>query len=239
MARKEPGMQNRMEILKPDPVIDDNYKPSMDMSYQDYFNRAMVFAQTNYNDQLAKLANTHFKKMAPTAFFEEYVWCVCNAGLGSKTVSKYFPTLVKELQPYRASFWDLTSFPTSEAMLVKLMPLVHNQAKCQAVQQGAYIVHNGIRLFGWDNYRDNFLSSTKKLQALPMIGPLNSIQLGRNIGFIQSIGGGAHLVRMASRWGFDSPEALCKEIAKHVVLQPRVIGLILWYAGSTFGTNIT
>src|SRR5271165_170199 len=214
-------MQNRIEILKPDPTIDVSYKPSMDMSYRNYFNRAMVFAQTNYNEQLVKLANTHFKKMAPTAFFEEYIWCVCNTGLGSKTVSKYFPNLLKEIQPYRVSFWDLKSFPSAETMSARLMPLIHNQSKCQAIQAGAHIIHNGIRLFGWDAYRDNFLSSTKKLQALPMIGPLNSIQLGRNIGFVQSIASGAHLVRMASHWGFDSPEALCKEIAKHVVLQPR------------------
>src|SRR5271155_1823211 len=116
------SMQNRMEILKPDPTIDENYKPSIDMTYQDYFNRAMVFAQTNYQEQLSKLANTHFKKMAPTIFFEEYVWCICNTGLDSKKVSKYFPDLLKQIQPYRVSFWDLTSFPSAETMLSQLMP---------------------------------------------------------------------------------------------------------------------
>jgi hypothetical protein len=233
-------MISRMEILKSHPIIDDNYKPSLEMDYQEYFNRAMVFAQTNYQEHLTKLANIHFRKLSPTAFFEEYAWCVCGVGFNAKSVAKFFPRLSKELAPFYRSFWDLNNFPKREEVIENILPLIHNEQKCQALWRGGQIINQGIKLYGWDRYRDNFLSTTTKLQVLPMIGISNSFQLGRNIGFKQPIcAGGPHLIRMATRWGFESPEQMCIAISKHVVLQPRVIGQILWYAGSHFGTNIS
>jgi hypothetical protein len=231
-------MVSRMEILKEYPVIDENYKPSITMSYMDYFNRAMVFAQTNYQDQLSKLANTHFHRMTPTFFFEEYAWTVCAMGINVKTASLYFTSMSKHLQPYYRAFWDLNYLPKEEDMKDKLIPFIHNEAKCNALWKTARIINNGVRLFGWDKYRNNFLDESNKLQALPFIGSSNCIQLARNIGLQRPGISGTHLHRMAVRWGFQHPDDLCLAISKQVVLQTKVIGQILWYAGTTFGTNI-
>lgn len=65
-----------MELLKSNPIIDEGYKPSRNLKYIDYFNRAISFAQTNYTDQLKRVYNTSFQSMTPTFFFEEYVWCL-------------------------------------------------------------------------------------------------------------------------------------------------------------------
>ena len=227
-----------MEILKDDPIIDQNYKPHLKMTYMEYFNRAMLFAQTNYAEQLSKLANTHFRKITPTVFFEEYTWCVCTVGMSAKTVSKFFPKVITNLAPYYKSFWDTHNFPIKEIMDNQLHPIIRNRTKIDALWNGARIINNGIRLFGWDKYRDHYLSDVEKLKALPLIGSVNSFQLARNIGLLNAVIGDTHLNRMTARWGFVDAEEMCKIISNHVVLQPKVIGLILWYAGSTFGTNI-
>lgn len=209
------------------------------MSYLDYFSRAMLFAQTNYQEQLSKLANTQFSKLTPTNFFEEYAWSVCSVGLNAKTVSKYFIQLIPNLQPYYKSFWDLNNFPDKQHMESLVLPLIHNQRKCDALWKGAKIINNGIKLFAWDKYRDHYLNEIHKLKTLPLIGPLNSITLARNIGIASPVVGDIHhLTRMAARWGFDNVDIMCRTISNTFVIQPKVIGLILWYSAATFGTNI-
>src|SRR5258708_10242687 len=157
-------MKSRIEILKTRPIIDENYKPSLKMDYQEYFNRAMLFAQTNYQENLTKLANIHFRKISPTVFFEEYAWCVCSAGLTAKSASKFFPKLLKELIPFYRSFWDLNNFHKQEEITENILSIIHNEQKCQAIYRGAHIINQGIKLYGWDRYRDNFLSTVSKLQ---------------------------------------------------------------------------
>jgi hypothetical protein len=228
-----------MEILKDNPIIDESYKPSLEMDYVQYFNRAMVFAQTNYQEQLTKLANTHFQRMTPTFFFEEYSWTVCTVGLNTNTVNKYFTSMSKNLHFLYNSFYDLNSLPSKDATKVSLLPFIRNEAKCEALWKTARTLNNGIKLFGWEKYRDNFLDTTQKLQALPFIGSINSSQLARNTGINKASIEGTHLHRMAVRWGFKHPDDLCEAISKYVVMQPKVIGQILWYAGTTFGTNIS
>jgi hypothetical protein len=235
-------MSSRMEILKDHTIINENYKPSLDLDCQEYFNRAMVFAQTNYQEQLTKLSNIHFRKIAPTAFFEEYSWCVCAVGLNTKSVSEYFPQLLKEINSlYYQSFrnsWD-RDFPSQKEMMDKSISIINNEKKSGALWQGARIINQGLKLYGWDRYRDNFLSSPTKLQVLPLIGSSNSGQLARDIGLTKDIyTSDTYLLHMIDRWGFASVNEMCLDISKRVVLQPRIIGQILWYAASHFGINI-
>lgn len=208
------------------------------MSYLDYFNRAMVFAQTNYQENLSKLSKLNFRNLTPSNFFEEYAWCVCTTGMSAKTVSKYFQKLIPNLQPYFKSFWDYNSFPEKSQMEKLVLPVVHNQQKCDALWSGAKIINNGVKLFTWDKYRDHYLNDAHKLQAFPSIGSINSNTLSRNIGLVNVVIGDTHLNRMAARWGFENADVMCKTISNSIVLQPRVIGLILWYSAATFGTNI-
>lgn len=230
-------MTDRIELIKANPIIDVNYKPSMEMDYVTYFNRAMLFAQTNYQDQLTKLANTHFKRMTPSFFYEEYAWAVCILGLDLKEVATWFASMCKQIHPYFKSFSDLKSFPSEMEMKEKISSFMIIEDKIKALHRGADIIYAGSRLYGWTTYRDNYLNTVKKLEVLPMIGSINSSQLARNIGLNKAGISGTHLNQMAARWGFKHPDDLCESISKHVVLQPKVIGQILWYAGHTFGTN--
>jgi hypothetical protein len=223
-----------MELLKSNPVIDKKYKPAPNLDYQEYFNRAMVFAQTNYQEQLDKVAKTQFRKLSPTSFFEEYVWCVCCVGEEPQTVSEYFPALTQRLTPFYHSFWDLNNFPKQEEIKERVLEVFPNHDKFHAIINCASIINKGIKLYGWDFYRDNFLNKPEKLVALPMMGIVSSRQLARNVGASAKTISSSRLYNLASHWGFVSVDEMCKTIQKHVPMQIKVIELILWYAATTF-----
>jgi hypothetical protein len=221
-----------MEFLKSNVTIDPNYKPSLDMSYMDYFNRALSFSQTNYHDQIQKVINTKFNKISPTNFYEEYAWTLySNSAEGP---IKDFPPLSKELSPFYHSFWDLNNFPKVESVKNNIMKVMHDEKKFEALYRCADIINRGIKLFGWDNYRNNYLDCPEKLSALPMIGFRGAYQLSRNIGVTTELISSDRLYHLAEYWKFESPTALCVAIQKYVPMQLKIIELILWYASATF-----
>ena len=227
-----------MEFVKSEIIVDPDFIPSLKMDYVRYFSRALTFVQANYPEQLTKLANTHFHKMVPTTFIENYVWTICNVGNNNSTASEVFSRLQKEISYFLSPFASKSN-SREEEIYDKFLPILGDSEKCRALCKTFYIITQGIRLFGWERYRNNFLSNPQKLQALPMIDEANSLSLGFNLGFKNYIcNSGDFLQKMATCWNFESVEQMCNKIAQGVALQPRVIGLILWYAGYHFGTII-
>lgn len=223
-----------MEFLKANPIINAEYQPSLDLEYMNYFNRAMVFAQTNYNDQIAKVSRVSFRKITPTSFLEEYTWVISCANQDPMEVSKYFMSLSKSLQPFYQSFWDLNSFPKEEVSKVK----EYAEDRYEAIHKTSSIMNRGIKLFGWDTYRDKFLNTPAKLCALPLLQIGGAKHLSRNVGSHNELLEGQRLYPLVKRWGFDNSEDLCKNIQKHVPMSLKVIELILWYSAVTFESNL-
>lgn len=222
-----------MEFLKANPIIDTKYQPSLSLTYLEYFKRAMVFAQTNYNDQITRMVKTSFRKISPSFFFEEYAWVLCCAKQSPKEVSSYFMSLSKSLTPYYQSFWDLNNFPKVE------VPRVSEYTdQYESLHKTASIMNRGIKLFGWDKYRDNFLNTPAKLCVLPSLQISGASHLSRNVGSIGDVLGERRLYPLVKHWGFDSSEALCKEIQKYTPMSLKVIELILWYSAVTFESNL-
>lgn len=222
-----------MELLKANPVIDHNYKPSLDQSYMDYFTRALVFAQTNYQEQLEKISRAHFHKLSPTSFFEEYAWCINIMDENVEAVSDRFPQLSKKLTPFYNSFWDLNKLPSVEEVH-DILPIVGSEKKFKAIYDCAGIINRGIKLFGWDRYKDNFLNTPERLCVLPVIGFSGARRLSRNIGLSSDVISSAQLHRLAGHWGFGDSKELCAAIQKNVAMQMQVIEMIMWYAAHTF-----
>lgn len=223
-----------MEFLKANPIINLEYQPALSQSYIDYFNRAMVFAQTNYNDQITKISKVSFRKMSPTSFLEEYTWIISCTDKEPLEVSGYFLSLSKSLQPFYQSFWDLNNFPKEEISKAKEF----TKDKYDAIHHTASIMNRGIKLFGWDKYRDNFLNTPGKLCALPLLQIGGAKHLSRNVGSNNELLESQRLYPLVKRWGFDSSEELCKSIQKHVPMSLKVIEMILWYSAVTFESNL-
>lgn len=228
-----------MELLKPDVKIDEAFKPDKALDYNQYFSRAMLFAQTNYQPELSKMANVSFKRVSAAGFFEEYVWTICNINSSIKVVATYFPQLIYELKPYYYSFAD-REFPNQELMREYVTTLVGSPVKFEAISRGAQIINQAVKLFGWEQYRSNFLDTAEKLRAFPLIDKERAHSLAYNIGLSNELFHDTAMLKvMAMHWGFGStPGAvvdMCKAIGRQYVMQPRVIALVLWLSGVTFG----
>jgi len=223
-----------MELLKSNLIIDPEYKPSLNMSYMDYFNRAMAFTQTNYHDRLVKTINTNFSKLSPTIFYEEYTWSVLCLDNNFLEASQLIPNVINRIALLGQSFWNLNSFPKTEDIKPKIMAIIHDEKKFNALYSCAETMNSGIKLFGWDTYKHNFLNSPAKLCVLPAIGVMGAKQLSRNIGATHDIVGFPCIQKLATHWGFEDATALCTDISKRVCMQPKIIEVILWYAAMTF-----
>jgi hypothetical protein len=223
-----------MEILKDSLIVDKNYLPKLSYNHIDYFNRAMAFAQTNYQDELVKINKTNFYKMTPNFFFNEYIWCICCAGINVKTASIIVKKVQYQAEPLYHLFYSNNIIEVSEVR-DNLLSALNNPVKVDAIIKTAKIIKDAINLFDWSDYKNNYLISPKTLCALPMIGEKNNRHLAKNIG-LPVVVGGKHMQTLIDNWGFVSTEEMCRAIQKHFPsIKISIIGMILWYSMVTFG----
>lgn len=222
-----------MQIIKSKLVIDDNYKPSLNQDYFSFFQRAMVFAQTNYNQELTRVNNINFIKLSPIIFFEEYCWEICMIDSTNEEVSSYIYDLLDAISPLCHAFLDNNFI---DEINPNQLTLLKDEQKIQAIIKTWKIMLNGIKLFYWDDYKDNFLSSVQKLSILPLMNQERAERLSDCICGTKYFGG-PRLRYLAKHWGFGDPLALCQNIQKSVNMKVQVIGIILLYAFITFIEN--
>lgn len=225
-----------MELLKANPIIDPKYKPSLDQTYLEYFKRAMVFAQTNYSEQIKKVQKTRFRVLSATNFFEEYAWTLSCQQDTIENVSNKFMHLSKFLAPFYNSFWDLNNFPKFDSIKEGILKF-ENEKTLKALYSCADTINRGIKLFGWDHYKENFLNTPEKLCALPMLGISGANKLARNVGLNHDISCEGRLYPLVKLWEFNDTKELCETIHKYVPMEPRIIELILWYSVVSFDHN--
>ena len=153
----------------------------------------------------------------------------------SKCLNGNLPHLLsKELKLYYNSFWDLNSFPKSEELTNKLAEITEDTIKANAINNTAAIINKGIKLYGWEYYKNNFLNTPIKLTALPMLDIVEARRLARNTGSSSDIVNNIRLHMLAVHWKFAGTKELCEEIQKHVPMQLKIIELILLYTTAAF-----
>lgn len=229
-----------MEIHK---TIDTSkYSISLDSSYLDYFRAAHKFTLDNYKEDYDRIINTRFSEVSPKFFLREMCWCICVSGFNAKIVSKFFPKLLEILNPLfehvSTRGWEYGDCWKDDIINQELLKVFNNKRKMSAIVSNTVNhVAKGIRLYGWETYRNNELNTPGELQKLDMIGPIISKHLARNIGLLNFVKPDIHLNRLAAHWGFDSADILCMTIQKEINLPLGIIDLILWYAASSYGSK--
>jgi hypothetical protein len=132
-------------------------------------------------------------------FFEEYVWCVLNAGMKEQIARKIY-----------------------ERFAVARDPLtIGHLGKRAAVQQA---------LMEYPTWFKGLLAAEDRLaylESLPWIGPITKYHLARNIG-IDCVKPDRHLVRLAARFGYSSPDAMCRAIQAEMGGRLGAIDVVLW-----------
>lgn len=173
--------------------MDDIYK-----HYQNAHNRIVAAGYQNEINWCRDM--TTFEDCTPERFFNEYVWCVLNAGMKEQIARKIYNR-----------FMEMGNLDT-----------IGHLGKRSAIRRGIeeYPV--------WYRMLQGTSDKIEYLQSLPWIGPITKYHLARNIG-IDCVKPDRHLVRLAKYYGFDSPLSMCVEIQRFVPYERLgTIDVILW-----------
>jgi hypothetical protein len=174
----------------------------------------MLFAQTNYHQELLETQAIQFYNLSPTVFLREYILTI-----SPETVSENHLDDLHDLiyQKYDSN---------------KLKDISDNKL-IDAIVKSSKILYMGIHLFDWKYYRHNFLNNTNKLQAYPLIEESNANDLGYRIGLSPYITDN-ELSSLSVSLGFEDISILCDRLSKEFILGKRSICLILYYACKHF-----
>jgi hypothetical protein len=166
--------------------------------YQRAYNRVVTAGYQNEINWCRDM--TSFDACTPENFFNEYVWCVLNAGMKEQVARKIYDRFM--------TMGDLTT--------------IGHLGKRAAIARG--IVEHGC----WFRILQGSNDKIEYLQTLPWIGPITKYHLARNIG-IDCVKPDRHLVRLAQYYGFDSPLKMCEEIQRFVPYERLgTIDVVLW-----------
>jgi hypothetical protein len=165
----------------------------------------------------------------PVRFWYEYIWCVYAGGFSARVLAMKWP----ELSDAYGDWGGLTS-----AQRERVLAIIRRPDKFEACLKVAQMMQGGQRLHPeswWGGFKAVYLSTPKRMQGLPFIGPVTSYHLARNLGH-EAVKPDLHLVRLAAHYGFHTPLDLCTFLAEQRGERVGVIDLVLFHAASTMGT---
>ncbi len=145
------------------------------------------------------------EQQTPETFFAEYVWVVLNAGMKEQVARKIYDRFMTARDP----------------------AVIRHRGRRAAVEQA--LAHA-------DEWFAALLEAEDKLaylESLPWIGQITKYHLARNLG-IDVVKPDRHLVRLAARFGYATPDALCRAIQVEMGAPPGpavrlgTIDLVLW-----------
>jgi len=208
------------------------YKPDLNEGPQAYFNKAWKFVQKFYPEAIDLCRSVRFEDVDPDFFFREYVWVVHATGFSAKVVGRLIPRLLGAYGVY-----DDLADKDFDAAFEEIGKVCNNRQKAKAVWRTAQLMQSEIGLCqdGWNEFKQKWLSSPKKLKELPYIGPITCFHLARNIGLLEYVKPDLHLVRMAEHWGFSDCIKMC-EAVRPEGMPLGIVDLILWFSASHWGT---
>jgi thermostable 8-oxoguanine DNA glycosylase len=160
-----------------------------------------LLAETGYNEEVQYFRDLpSFEKCTPEQFFNEYVWCVLNAGMKEQVARKIYDR-----------FMEMGNLET-----------IGHLGKRAAIYRGICEYPQWFRLL------QGAPDKIEYLQTLPWIGPITKYHLARNIG-IDCVKPDRHLVKLASQLGFSNATEMCETIKKFFPEEKLgTIDVILW-----------
>lgn len=171
-----------------------------------FFYHAYIYLSDNgYADEICWAETLPpLEQQTPGAFLQEYVWVVLNAGMREQVARTIYGRFLAGRDP----------------------AAIGHPGKRAAVERA---------LREHEAWFATLLAAEDKLaylESLPWIGPATKYHLARNLG-IEVVKPDRHLVRLAARFGYASPDALCRAIQAEALLpglemRLGTIDLVLW-----------
>ena len=152
-----------------------------------------------YEHEIEWCMRIKFETITIDDFFSEYVWVVLNAGMREQAARSIFRKYMETMDTN----------------------VIRHKDKRKAIEH----VLDNCRM-----YYDQLLRSDDKIEwftTLPWIGPITKYHLARNLG-IDTVKPDRHLIRLAERFGYETPLEMCEDVQKEVNERLGVIDVVLW-----------
>ena len=166
----------------------------------EFFYAAHSYAvEADYECEIVWCDQLQFENSTVDDFFREYVWTVLNAGMREQAARTVFEKYMKTMDTN----------------------VIRHNGKRKAIEH----VLDNCKM-----YYDQLLNSDNKIEwfvTLPWVGHITKYHLARNLG-IDVVKPDRHLVRLAERFGYETPLKMCEAIQEETFERLGVIDVILW-----------
>lgn len=181
----------------------------------DFFYKAFeAVSKTKYDTEFVYIDRIPpLGKQTEENFFLEYTWVVLNAGMKEQAARTIFENFCKDFN----------------------FDAIRHPSKRKAIED----TFNNISLH-FQNLQaiKGEEAQIEYLETIPWIGPITKYHLARNIG-IDTVKPDRHLIRLAKRFGYDTPLEMCEEIKAHNGTKVGTIDVILWRYCNLYGLHET
>lgn len=169
------------------------------------------------------------EKIDESTFLREAAWVVLSTGFRETIVRRRFEEISKAFL-----YWTSADAIAAQSQRCRMNALTAfgNERKIDAVLE----IVERVAQCGIDAIRIEIISrGTQFLDELPFVGPVTACHLAKNLG-VPVAKPDRHLVRMATRAGYESVGRMCQTIATVVGDSVAVVDVVMWrYATMTHG----
>ncbi|MGO9022294.1 MAG: hypothetical protein ACLQVJ_28485 [Syntrophobacteraceae bacterium] len=196
-----------------------------------YLRAKKAVLDAGYGDEVEWQASISFEEVDENHFLREAAWVVLSSGMRETVVRKKFPEISH-------AFFEWESARKISARA--------DQCRQNALACFGHLGKiNAIIFISAHVERHGFGSVQRAIEAegipyimqFPFMGPATSFHFAKNIG-LSVVKPDRHLVRIAKRLGYKSPEALCSEISNLTGDRVSVVDIVLWRYATLYGSSV-
>lgn len=159
--------------------------------------------------------------LSESTFLREMAWVILSAGMKESVIRMKFPAITSAFLNWK----DARSIILRrEKCMRSALKVFSHSRKIAAILDITREVHS----HGFEFVKQSLLhNAIGYIGTLPFMGPATTYHLAKNLG-VPVAKPDRHLVRVARKVGYSSPEELCRSIAELVGDKLPVIDLVLW-----------
>lgn len=192
-----------------------------------YLEAKQAVIKAGFSEEIAWQENINFDNVNESEFLSEAAWVILSSGMREKIVRKKFPDI-------STAFFNWESARTivlyRESCFNGALRCFNHVNKINAILKIAFHIYEK----GFHFVKESIVKNgIPYIMSFPYMGPATSYHFAKNNG-LQCVKPDRHLIRIAKKIGYNSPESMCSEIAIEIGEKIAVVDIVLWRYATIF-----
>jgi len=186
-----------------------------------YLDAKIFVIGEGYYDEIDWQEDISFEQINESDFLREAAWVILSSGMRESVIRKKFGEISNAFFQWKSATHIVLN---SQKCLEEARKHFNNTKKLESI----VIIARQIYLTGFTQIKYYVeLEGIDYLSRFPYMGPATSYHFAKNIGICVAKPD-RHLIRIAEKAGYSSPQLLCTEISKAIDEKVSVIDLVFW-----------